>query len=80
MKTLPGFSYVMDWDRCGKKGALCEILRGVGARVQVRFGDGTTGVVERMAVRRAKPSEIKMPETEDRDATTLGAHPPSSGE
>jgi hypothetical protein len=51
------YEYVMDWDRYGKKGELCELLGGRGALVQIRFADGTTGLISRRAIRRAKESE-----------------------
>lgn len=62
MNQLPPYPHVMDWDRMNRKGQRCEILRAVGARVHIKFMDGSTGVVERAALRRAKPSEMKTGE------------------
>lgn len=58
---MSDFDYIMDWDRYGKKGELCQILptQNRGQLVQVRFQDGTTGLINRQAIRRAKPSEKK---------------------
>lgn len=53
------FRHVMDWDRFGRKGQRCEILKGQFSQVQIRFEDGHTEIVNRMALRRAKPSELK---------------------
>jgi hypothetical protein len=53
------FPHVMDWDRLGRKGQRCEILGGRGGLVQIRFKDGLTTLINRMAVRRLTPAEIK---------------------
>lgn len=63
--------YVMDWDRlAGRKGQLCNMLATPQktSLVQVRFVDGFTAVINRRALRRAKPSEIKsLDKTPDSD-------------
>jgi hypothetical protein len=54
------YRHIMDWDRFGRKGQRCEIIGGRFSQVQIRFEDGHTEVVNRQALRRAKPSEIKL--------------------
>jgi hypothetical protein len=54
------YRHIMDWDRFGRKGQRCEIVKAGFSQVQIRFQDGHTEVVNRQALRRAKPSEIKM--------------------
>lgn len=54
--------YVLRQDIFGKKGEICEILqtKGVGnGLTQLRFADGFSPVLNRAAIRRAKPSELK---------------------
>lgn len=48
------FPYVFAWDRFGRKGSRCKVLRDVkfSRTVQVMFEDGAVMVVNRMAVRR----------------------------
>ena len=75
MATEPTYRHVMDWDRYGKKGARCEILGGRGNSVQVRFEDGTTRIVNRQALRRAKPSELKRLDAKSESESILSLSP-----
>ncbi len=54
--------YVMDWDRFGRKGQTCEMLRmpnTFNSAVQVRFEDGFVAVVDRQALRRLKTKQTE---------------------
>lgn len=80
MNSLP-YEYVMDWDRYGKKGEPCRMLSGNGNLVQIVFEDGTTGLISRRAIRRAKTSEKKVIAVNDADGHILAASStPSAGE
>lgn len=57
--TDPTYRHIFKASTYGKKGSRCEILRGKGILAQIRFEDGLTVVVNRMTLRRAKPSELK---------------------
>jgi hypothetical protein len=72
--------HMLKWDRMGRKGQRCEILRAVGAMIQIRFEDGVTAILERRALRRLSEAEIKKLD-EARDKSTLAAmHLPRTGE
>lgn len=59
MSNFP-YTHIMDWDRYGKKGESCQLLAGGNGRlVQIKFADGTTGLISRRAIRRPKESEKK---------------------
>lgn len=79
MSNLP-FDYIMDWDRYGKKGERCQLMPSPkpGPLVQVRFEDGTTGLINRMAIRRARESEKKSLDAKGRNGDILA--PSSKGE
>ena len=80
MSSLP-YEYVMDWDRYGKKGELCRMLGGNGNLVQIVFEDGTTGLISRRAIRRAKSAEIKKLTAKHPDGHILAASTtPRAGE
>lgn len=49
------FPYVLVWDRLGRKGQRCTIIRLTTRTAQVRFEDGFTSVLNRQAIRRYKP-------------------------
>ena len=68
----------MDWDRFGRKGQRCEIVGGRSSYVQVCFMDGHTLVVNRQALRRAKPSELKVVDGKDEIGHILAAVPHAS--
>lgn len=74
------FDYIMDWDRYGKKGEPCQLLPSPirGPLVQIRFEDGTTGLINRMAIRRAKPSEKKSLDAKGKNRDILA--PSGTGE
>jgi hypothetical protein len=46
------FPYVLVWDRLGRKGQACTILRQSKQTAQVKFRDGFTTVINRQAIRR----------------------------
>jgi hypothetical protein len=47
------FPYVLVWDRLGRKGQACKILRQSSRTAQIKFeGDGFTTVIDRQALRR----------------------------
>jgi hypothetical protein len=46
------FPYVLVWDRLGRKGQRCKILRQTTRTAQVMFDDGCTTVINRQALRR----------------------------
>ena len=46
------FPYVLFWDRLGRKGQACKILRQTKQTAQIRFNDGFTTVINRQALRR----------------------------
>jgi hypothetical protein len=50
------YPHVLVWDRLGRKGQRCKVLRVKGNlyRTQVEFEDGFVAVVERMAIRRSE--------------------------
>jgi hypothetical protein len=50
------YPHVLVWDRLGRKGQRCKVLRVTGNlyRTQVEFEDGFVAVVERMAIRRSE--------------------------
>ena len=50
-KPIP-FPYYLAWDKLGRKGQRCTIIRLKTTRVQVRFEDGYTAILNRQAVRR----------------------------
>lgn len=49
------FPYVLVWDRLGRKGQRCTIIRLTTRTAQVKFEDGFTSVLSRQAIRRFKP-------------------------
>ena len=48
----PFLPYVLVWDRLGRKGQRCKILRQTRQTAQIKFEDGHTMVVNRLAIRR----------------------------
>lgn len=46
------FPYVLYWDRQGRKGQLCRIIRQTSQTAQIEFEDGHKTVVSRRAIRR----------------------------
>ena len=74
----PAYRHIMDWDRHGRKGQRCEIIGGESAYVQVRFMDGVTKIVNRQALRRALPSELKTLDANDPGADILSPSPMGS--
>lgn len=68
------YPHVIDWERLGRKGHRCEILRGHGSLVQVAFQDGTTGVIDRRALRLYKAPKEKL----DREGGGGGTLPSSA--
>jgi len=59
LTTEPKYRHIFNSDQCGRKGARCEIVRGKGFLVQIRFEDGFTLVVNRQTVKRPKPGQMK---------------------
>jgi hypothetical protein len=72
--------HIMGWDRLGRKGQLCEILRGKGNLVQIRFQDGYTAVVDRRALRRMNDAERKKLDVAVDKSTLTATHLPCTGE
>lgn len=48
------FPYFLAWDRQGRKGQRCTIIRQTQHTCQVRFEDGHTTVINRQAIQRVK--------------------------
>lgn len=46
------FPYVLYWDRLGRKGQPCKIIRQTTRTAQVEFQDGVKTVLNRQAIRR----------------------------
>lgn len=46
------FPYVLKWDRLGRRGQACKIIRQTKQTAQVKFTDGFVMVVNRLAIRR----------------------------
>ena len=46
------FPYVLFWDRLGRKGQRCKIIRQSTKTAQIKFEDGTLTVINRQALRR----------------------------
>lgn len=51
------FPHELRWDRLGRLGQKCRILRSVGGRSHVQFEDGTTEIMDRQALRRRSAEE-----------------------
>lgn len=75
--------YIMKWDRFGKKGEPCEMLRTkmkLANVVQVRFADGFMPVVERGALRQWREGDPKfLLDTKGAEQSTLLASGKSHG-
>lgn len=57
------FPHELRWDRLGRLGQKCRILRSVGGRSHVQFEDGTTEIMDRQALRRRADETIKPEES-----------------
>jgi hypothetical protein len=80
MALIYPYQHVLRRDRMGRQGQRCEILRAAGTKVQIRFEDGVTGILDRTDLRRLSEAEIKKLD-EARDKSTLAAkHLPCTGE
>ena len=49
------FPYYLCWDRLGRRGQRCKIIRRTPQTVQVEFEDGFKSVISRQAIRQFKP-------------------------
>jgi hypothetical protein len=47
------FPYVLQWDKLGRKGQRCKVLRQTKTKIQIQFEDGYTAVLNRQAIRQA---------------------------
>ena len=50
-KPIP-YPYYLAWDKLGRKGQRCKIIRQTTRTAQVQFEDGFTSVLNRQAIRR----------------------------
>lgn len=53
-KADEGFPHVLRWDRIGRRGQKCRILRSKDDQVHVRFEDGHEALLPRRALVRKK--------------------------
>jgi len=51
-EQTPLYPYVLVWDRLGRKGQACKILRQTQRTAQIKFTDGHVTVINRQALRR----------------------------
>jgi hypothetical protein len=49
------FPHVLRWDRMGRRGQICRIVKLRGPLAQIEFEDGFRTVINRLAVVRGKP-------------------------
>jgi hypothetical protein len=52
VESINPFPYVLAWDRLGRKGQRCKIIRTTPRMAHIEFEDGAVTVINRMAVRR----------------------------